>query len=468
MRNILASAALTVLSSSALLAVPETPALPTSAAAETGAPAAPAAPATPVAPATAEVLTLDQALAAARQHQPQLQQARATTEAARARADQARAALLPQLEGGAAYSRATENFVARPGSLPSSVTQLSGAAESWKTSGFYNLNAGLTQLVWDFGASSSRWRAAQATALSQQDSERATLLQSLTAVRVAFFQARAAKGLVAVATQSLENQERHLRQVEAFVEVGTKPEIDLAQSRADRANARVQLINAQNGYASAKAQLNQTMGVERSTDYDVADDSFPPVAGEDRAIDEMMTEALGARPEVSAAEQAIRAQALGLRSARAAYWPSLSASTGVTDAGGQIDNLSWNWNASVNLSVPLFRGGETQAQVREAESNLAGLRAQAETLRQQVRLEVEQARLAVRAARASLAAAGDALTNAQELLRLAEGRYETGVGNIIELGDAQVALTSAGQQQVQAEYQLAIARAQLLRAVGRP
>ena len=50
---------------------------------------------------------------------------------------------------------------------------------------------------------------------------------------------------------------------------------------------------------------------------------------------------------------------------------------------------------------------------------------------------------------------------------LAEGRYQAGVGNIIELGDAQVAQTSAAAQAVQAEYNLATARAQLGRALGR-
>ena len=414
-----------------------------------------------------EALTLEQALATAREHQPQLQQAHAATEAARARADQARAALLPQVDGSAAYSRSTANYVARPGSLPSGITQQGGVGSSWTTAGFYNLGASLSQRVWDFGASWSRWRAAQATALSQQETERASLLQALTTVRVVFFQARAAKGLVAVATQSLENQDRHLKQVEAFVEVGTKPEIDLAQSRADRANALVQSINAQNGYETAKAQLDQAMGVEGPTDYDVSDETLPAVAGEEQGTEVLLAEALETRPEVAATERAVRAQTLTLRAARAEYWPSLTASTGLTDQGAKLGDLAWNWSASLNLSVPLFNGGATKAQVREAEWGLNGLKAQADTVRQQVRLDVEQARLAVRAAKATLDASGDALVNAQELLRLAEGRYETGVGSIIELGDAQVALTTAAQQKVQAEYALATARAQLIRALGR-
>jgi outer membrane protein len=81
---------------------------------------------------------------------------------------------------------------------------------------------------------------------------------------------------------------------------------------------------------------------------------------------------------------------------------------------------------------------------------------------------VDQARLAVRASRSSLGASGEALEAARERLRLAEARYQAGAGSIIELGDAQVAMTSAAAQRVRAQYDLSAARAQLLRALGRP
>ena len=73
----------------------------------------------------------------------------------------------------------------------------------------------------------------------------------------------------------------------------------------------------------------------------------------------------------------------------------------------------------------------------------------------------------VRAAKESIGATQEALVNARERLRLAEQRYEVGVGSAIELGDAQLALAQAAAQAVQADDRLATARAQLLRALGR-
>lgn len=436
----------------------------------TGAPVARAqAPASPP-PAAAtpaagpRVLTLREAVRQAVELQPQLLQARAGTEAAEARSNQARSSLLPQVSGSASYERTTANFTPRPGLTPSN---LGNTSSSWATTGFWSFGATLSQLVWDFGQASGRWRAAQASAEAQRDSERFTSLQVTLGVQSAFFTARAGKALLTVARENLANQEAHLRQIQGFVQAGTRPDIDLAQARTDRANAEVQLINADNAYQTEKAQLNQAMGVEGPTDYEVADDVLPQVEGEDQPVDALMAEALQHRPDIASLEQQQRAQELTVGAARGAFWPTLGVSTGVTDNGPALDGLTWNWNAQATLTWNLFQGGFTTAQVAEARANVEAVKAQVAGLRQQVRVDVEQSRLAVRASRQALAAAGEALTNARERLRLAEGRYQAGVGNAIELGDAQVALTTAAAQRVQAEYNLSTSRAQLLRALGR-
>ncbi len=414
----------------------------------------------------ARILTLDEALRTARARHPQVRQAAATTEAAAARTDEAFAPLLPQVSGSGSYQRTTANFTSRPGSLPGSVSSSAGG-ESWDTFNYFNLGISGSLLLTDFGQTKGRWRASQETLASQQASERTTMAQVLFAARSAFFQARAARGLVQVATETLANQQKHFEQTKGFVEVGTQAPIALAQAGTAVANARVQLITAENGYAVGKAQLNQTMGVEGPTDYDVADAPPLPVEGEEGGGESLLAEAIAARPELTVLLRQIRAQELTIRSVQGAYFPTLGLSTGFTDAGSSTGQLTWNWNALLSLSVPVFQGGQTRAQVREAKANLESLRAQADVQRQQVRFDVEQARLAVRAAKEALSASEEALASARDQLRLAEGRYETGVGSMLELSDAQVALTSAGQQKVQAEYGLAQARAQLLKALGR-
>ncbi len=416
--------------------------------------------------ASAATLTLDQALETARANHPQLRVARGQTEVASARVAEARAPLLPQVNGTASYQRSTMNYVQRPGASPKQVSA-GQSSSSLDTGGYYNFGITANQLIYDFGQTTKKWDASKATLQAQKDTELNQALQVAFSVRTAFNNGLAARALVKVAEETLRNQDAHLVQIQGFVKAGTRPEIDLAQARTDQANARVQLISAQNNYKVALAQLNQAMGLDATPDYELADEQAAPVPGEEQTTDALLPEALQARPDVLALHKQIEAQELTIRATQGAYAPSLGVSTGLTDEGSELDNLTWNWSAALTLTWNFFGGGQTTAQVREARANASVLRAQLDVLRQQVRLSVEEARLAVLASRASLEATKEAALNARERLRLAEGRYQAGVGNVIELGDAQVALTSAAAQEVQAQYQLANARAQLLLALGR-
>ncbi len=101
------------------------------------------------------ILTLDEALAAARTLQPQVRQAAAATEAALARTDAAMAPLIPQVSGSGNYSRETANYASRPGSLPGGIGG-GGSSSSWATSSYYNFGLGASVLLYDFGQTRSR------------------------------------------------------------------------------------------------------------------------------------------------------------------------------------------------------------------------------------------------------------------------------------------------------------------------
>lgn len=417
------------------------------------------------APAAARQLSLAQVEKAALAQQPSVLQAKALTAAAEARAREVRAPLLPQIVGTAQYLRETGNYVARPGVGPTTAAQ----PQSSLTNSFNYWSFGLTanQLIFDFGQTWGRWRAAQATTDAQAAAEQALRLETLFNVRRAYFNARADKELVDVARHTLADERRHLAQIEGFVTVGTRPEIDLAQARTVVANAQVALINVENGYQTAKAQLNQAAGLFQDTDYDVGDEEAAPVADEDASLAVLAQRALSSRPELAQLDKQRTAQEKTVSALKGAYGPSLSAVAGYTETGIALDGLVPNWDVGLLVSWPIFQGGLTRAQVDEAEANLQSVEQQkiAEVL--QIRLDVEQARLALRAAKASLSATEEAVTSAKEQLRLADARYTTGIGSIIELTDAQLAYANAAAQSVQARYGLAIARVQLLNALGR-
>ena len=130
-------------------------------------------------------------------------------------------------------------------------------------------------------------------------------------------------------------------------------------------------------------------------------------------------------------------------------------------------SLTPNVNAGLALSWTLNLGPLVPGEVRVARAQLASVSAQLDGLHVQVRVDVETAQLAVKAARESLVAAVQARDAADTQLRLANGRYKTGVGNAVEVSDAQLAADQAGAQAVQAQLNLDTARAQLVEALGR-
>ena len=430
------------------------------------------------------VLTFEEALRIARATHPQLQVAHAQSEVADARAYESRAALLPQVNGTAYYERTTNNqpsggssagtntvISTATGTATSTATTIGSGTGgsshgSFDTSNYFRFGVTASQLIYDFGQTTGRWNAAKTAARSQLDSEVRTAQQVSYNVRAAYYNAAATYALVKVAQDGLTNQEAHLVQAQGFVRAGTQPEIALAQALTNRATARVQLITAQNAHDVAKAQLNQAMGVEGPIDYEVEVPAVEPVADEDKSTDELLPTAIKARPDLQALADQIKAQEYTISATKGGYYPGLSAITSLSDGGPAVDNLAWNWYGMLQLSWPIFGGGITNEQVREARATISVLRGQFEIQRLQIRLDLEQARLAVRAAKASEEATHEAVVNAREQLRLAEGRYQAGVGNMIELGDAQVAMTTAAAQEVQAHFGLATSRAQLLLALG--
>jgi outer membrane protein len=395
------------------------------------------------------VVTLEEAVRSALARQPQLRQAEASARAAGARTDQARAGLRPQVTASAQAERyaPTSSFSSR-------------AASAWSG------QLAASQVLYD-PAGERSWRAAQAGAEALRETAGATRLDVISGARAAFFAARAGRDLARVARETVENDRAHLRQVEAFVEIGTQPPIALAKAKADLASAQLALIQAENGHASARALLAEAMGLEGWGELEVGDGTLPPVGGEEGPLEPLLAEALAARPELASLRAQRRSAEDGRSASSAGRLPSVSARASAGEGGARLDQLSSSWSAGLALTWSLFDGGLTDARVREADASLEALAAQEEALRTSIRVALEQARLGVRAARSSVEASAEAEASAREQLRLAEGRYQAGAGSILELGDAQVAASTAAAQRVRAEYDLASARAALLRALGR-
>jgi outer membrane protein len=115
----------------------------------------------------------------------------------------------------------------------------------------------------------------------------------------------------------------------------------------------------------------------------------------------------------------------------------------------------------------MYDGGGRVARYREAQANVDGARSRVRALELDLLREVEQSQITIEEAQERLQAAQTAVVSAQENFRLAQGRFDAGVGTILELTDAQLALTQAQNVEAQALADYRIALYRLDRARGR-
>jgi outer membrane protein TolC len=204
------------------------------------------------------------------------------------------------------------------------------------------------------------------------------------------------------------------------------------------------------------------MGLPATTPLQIEDNLvYEPVTMDSARL---LEEALRQRPESRQARlQADAADSLVRRAFRD-FFPDV---TGGGFYGAQRTDFSEIWELNLSLSWPIFDGGNRIARYREAKANLDAARARVKSTELDVAREVEQAQSNVIDAEERIQAAQVAVASAQENFRLAQGRFDAGVGTILELTDAQLALTLAQNTEAQALADYRIALARLDRATGR-
>ena len=120
----------------------------------------------------------------------------------------------------------------------------------------------------------------------------------------------------------------------------------------------------------------------------------------------------------------------------------------------------------LSFNIPIFDGFRTTNRVEETLHNYYNVKAQEEDRRQLIALEVEQSYLRVVETQERILATDSAAKAAKENLDLAQGRYQVGVGSIIEVTDAETLYTDAQTTYIRTVYDYKIADAQLARAMG--
>lgn len=356
--------------------------------------------------------------------------------------------ILPSLSGGMNY-----NWSKMSG----------GSSSSWSA------DLGINQRLFDGLANYYTIREAQQSLAGYRQQYRSAELSLILQVKQRYYDVLRAKGLLAVDSGAVERSKKDLETIQSMFDLGSKSRSDLLKAKVRLGTAQVSLISRKNAYGVSLAALNNILNRNVSTPFELADVSSAPDIGV--SYDQALKEAESNSPQLLAARAEVEANRSSLGIARAAYFPDLSWSAGRSYSADKradlFDSDNGRWGVGLSLSYTVFDGFLKKSNYSRANVSLKTSREGLAQEQNNVALAVRQAYLGWELAKDKMALADETENSAQEDFNLAQEKYNLGAGTILELLDAQVSLTQAQTDKVNALYDYHLAIAALESAMGR-
>jgi len=314
--------------------------------------------------------------------------------------------------------------------------------------------------------------------LSELGLDRAEVSSKLTRQDVildaknAYFSVLKNQKLLEVAQQTVTSIASQKEVAENFYKVGLSPLNDLLQSQVQLANAKQQLTTAQNNLEISRASFNTVL--RRSVNSPVLLVEEVDYSIFQEALDDCLLQAQKDRLEIQIADADIDIAEKQVKLTEKDYFPSVNltgayARTGedLQAHGGEGISDSAGWNVQATATWDFWQWGRTGYGRKEKLARLVQSRYRKTEITDNINLEVKQAYLRTQEAEQNIVTIEKAVEQAKENLRITEEQYKEQVATQTDVLVAQTLLTQTLTNYYNALYDFKIAKAVLLRAIGR-
>ncbi|HMF75399.1 MAG TPA: TolC family protein [Bryobacteraceae bacterium] len=400
-------------------------------------------------------LTLDQAQQIALKNHPRIGSAVLLAEGAGNAVSAARSAYYPQAAANMTATVAND-----------ATTLASGALQTSSLNSRFSSGVTLVQLVTDFNRTASLVNAAKFRYQAANDSVLNARAQILLAVRNAYFGVLGSDSILQAAQATLQSRQLMRRQIAALAQSDLRSSLDVTFAEVLVSEAQLALDQAQTDAQSARAGLAAALGYESVQNFTLEDQAAP--AAPDRDLSSLVTDALGARPDLSVLKHNRDAAYQLERAEKKLNYPTVS----VLAAGGVIPEHDHtiprnNYEAAgININIPVFNGGLFAARRSEALRNAEAADKNVQELSIQVAREVRMAWFKADNAYRRLSVTSQLVEQARRAVHLAQARYDAGLGSIVELNQAQTSEISAEIDAAGAKYDYLSRRTELDFTIG--
>ncbi len=329
----------------------------------------------------------------------------------------------------------------------------------------------LNYLLFDFGGREAQIDAARLALVNANWNQNQAIQNVLQAVAVSFYNYIGSKALVVADEASLEDARTSLDAAKLRLEAGVGTLPDVLQAQAQMAQVELDLVAAKGDVEINRGILATSVGWPANTVFDV-DGSLSelPVAAISDNVNNLIALAMKNRPDLAAVQATVRQREALLWEAKSRFFPEISATAQIlrwwVRPEGKDSEFFTNYLVGLQLQMPIFQGFQILNSVRKAKAQLESARAALELQEQIVINQVWNSYYDFTTAVQSLQAADSLVASAEESYHASLARFKAGVGDIVELLNAQATLAQARAEQVQSKTDIFTSYADLINAIG--
>ena len=282
----------------------------------------------------------------------------------------------------------------------------------------------------------------------------------------AYYDALESKKTVGVRQETVDKYQEHYTNVSQLYAAGSKAKIDVIRSQVELSDARQNLIKAENSYEVDLAELRNYLNIDRSEPLNLTTD-FSYMAF-DKDMGACLDYAYANRKDLLVDKNKLLQQEQAIKAAKAGYLPTLNLSVGLSDSQRfhPSSENSHTASAALGLDWNIFDSGVTRAQVKSAETDRDIAKLNYLKDKEDIDLAVRQAYYNMREAEKRFNSTQDAVHQAEEDAFIAREKYRAGEGLMLDIIDAQEALSTARLNYISAQYDYARYKATVENAMG--
>jgi len=323
----------------------------------------------------------------------------------------------------------------------------------------------LSTLLFSSGRAEADIDSASASMYATMEDMRRTRQDIAFSVARAYYNALRAEAILAARTEAVAQMEQHLSIAHEKFDVGKAARLDVLRAEVQLADVTQAKLLAASQLDIARLELANAMGVDpESYQAFPVRDNIPAASVSD--ANAYIDEALKVHPDYLKSALLVRAAESSVRSAKGESGPELGLIGSYNREGRDIPDIG-NWNIGFAVTMPIYTGGITRAKVGQAKAVVEQSKANGDLAKQNITLAVRSAVLSTQDAANRLQATSKTIEQASEALRVAQEKYNAGLGSSTEVIDTQVALVQAETNYANSLYDGKIAVAQLDYAIGR-